>query len=236
MCCWKKNDRLSEHTSRNTNSISKEAASKSIKNNVQSKLREIQDSWLTRKADEIQKQVDANNYKCFYDSLKTLHGPQSKGALPLLSADGSIVFTDKSAILRREAEHFDSVLNRESTINIEAIDRMSHLPINTELAVPPAESEVTTAMKHLSSGKSPGSDSGPAEIHKAGGLGMTQKLTELFTSLWEQESIPQELKDATIVHIYKRKGNRQSCDKHRSISLLDIASKILARVLLSRRI
>ena len=48
--------------------------------------------------------------------------------------------------------------------------------------------------------------------------------------------MPQELKDAAIVHLYKRKGNRQSCDNHRGISLLSIAGKILARVLLNRLI
>ena len=47
---------------------------------------------------------------------------------------------------------------------------------------------------------------------------MTQKLTELFISMWEQESIPQEMEDATIVHLYKKKGKRQSCDNHRGIA------------------
>jgi hypothetical protein len=42
------------------------------------------------------------------------------------------------------------------------------------------------------------------------------------------------LKDASMVHLYKRKGNRQQCDNHRGISLLSIAGKILARVLLNR--
>ena len=50
----------------------------------------------------------------------------------------------------------------------------------------------------------------------------------------EQECLPQEFKDASLVHIYKRKGNRQCCDNHRGISLLCIAGKILARVLLNR--
>ncbi|KAL8566845.1 hypothetical protein ACOMHN_052243 [Nucella lapillus] len=52
--------------------------------------------------------------------------------------------------------------------------------------------------------------------------------------MWKQERLLQEFRDATIVHIYKRKGNRQSCDNHRGISLLSIAGKILARVLLNR--
>ncbi len=38
------------------------------------------------------------------------------------------------------------------------------------------------------------------------------------------------------MHLYKRKVNRQSCDNHRVISLLSIAGKILARVLLNRPI
>ena len=61
---------------------------------------------------------------------------------------------------------------------------------------------------------------------------MTEKLTELFQSFWTEVVIPQELKDASIVQLYKRKGNRQACDNHRGISLLPIAGVILARVLL----
>ncbi len=41
-------------------------------------------------------------------------------------------------------------------------------------------------------------------------------------------------KDATIVHLYKRKGNRQMCDNYRGISLLCIAGEILSRILLIR--
>ena len=52
--------------------------------------------------------------------------------------------------------------------------------------------------------------------------------------MWRKEAIPQEFKDATIIHLFKRKGNPQVCDNHRGISLLSIAGKILARVLLNR--
>jgi len=65
---------------------------------------------------------------------------------------------------------------------------------------------------------------------------MTQKLTDLFKLMWDKGTIPQDFKDASIVHLYKRKGNYRSCDNHRGISLLSIAGKILARVLLNRLI
>ena len=61
--------------------------------------------------------------KKFLDALKTVYGSQSSGTTPLLSADGTSVLTDKEAILKRCAEHFDSVLNRPSYINDDAINR-----------------------------------------------------------------------------------------------------------------
>ena len=45
--------------------------------------------------------------------------------------------------------------------------------------------------------------------------------------MWQQETIPQDFKDASIIHLCKRKGNRQSCENHRGISLLSITGKIL---------
>ena len=58
---------------------------------------------------------------------------------------------------------------------------------------------------------------------------MAEKLTELFQCMWRKEAIPQDFKDASIIRLYKRKGNPQVCDNHRGISLLSIAGKILAK-------
>ncbi|BHF78320.1 hypothetical protein SprV_0602143300 [Sparganum proliferum] len=52
--------------------------------------------------------------------------------------------------------------------------------------------------------------------------------------MWRQGEVPQDFKDATIGHLYKRKGNRQVCDNYRGISLLNIAGKIFARIPLNR--
>ncbi|BHF57552.1 hypothetical protein SprV_0100049400 [Sparganum proliferum] len=59
-------------------------------------------------------------------------------------------------------------------------------------------------------------------------------LTTLFQEMWRQGEVPQDFKDATIVHLYKRKGNHQLCDNHRGISLLNTVGKIFARILLNR--
>ena len=44
--------------------------------------------------------------------------------------------------------------------------------------------------------------------------------------------MPQDFKDAKIITIYKRKGDWNDCDNYHSISLLSIAGKIFAKVLL----
>ena len=166
--------------------------------------------------------------KKFFDALKTVYGHQSSGTTPLLSADGSSLLTDKEAILK------SGVLNRPSSINDWAINRLPQVECNPLLDELPTVSETVKAIKLLSSGKAPGSDTIPAEIYKAGGPPVAEKLTELFHIMWRKEAIPQEFKDATIIHLIKRKVNPQICDNHRCISLLSIAGKILARVLLNR--
>ncbi|BHF83453.1 hypothetical protein SprV_0902659500 [Sparganum proliferum] len=146
----------------------------------------------------------------------TFMDPPTKGTAPLLSADGSTLLTEKKQILQRWAEHFRGVLNRPSAIS------------------DAASTACRKAVQQLSSGKAPGSDAIPAEVYKNGGPQLMHHLTALFQEMWRQGEVPQDFKDATIVHLYKRKGNRQICDNHRGISLLNIAGKIFARILLNR--
>lgn len=48
-----------------------------------------------------------------------------------------------------------------------------------------------------------GSDVIPSEIYITGKNDLIQCLTELFWLMWHEGVIPQEYKDASIVHIYK---------------------------------
>ena len=190
---------------RNTSSVSSKTAYSNTWKTVQTRLRDMQDSWLSKQADEIQSFADRKDMKKFFDALKTIYGPQSSETTPLLSADGTNLLTDKEAILKRWAEHFDGVLNRPSSINDEAINRLPQVECNPLFDEFPTIPETVKAIKLLSSGKAPGSEAIPAEIYKAGGPPVAEKLTELFHIMWRKEAIPQEFKDATIIHLFKRK-------------------------------
>ena len=58
---------------------------------------------------------------------------------------------------------------------------------------------------------------------------LAEKLTELFHCMCRKDAISQEFMDASIVP-----NNPQVCDNNRGISLLSIAGKILAKILLNR--
>ena len=136
--------------------------------------------------------------------------------------------------MNRWAEDVDGVLNRLSSVIDKSINRLPQVECNPLFDEFPTVSETVKAIKLLSSGKAPESNAIPAEIYEAGGPPVAEKLTEFFHIMWRKEAIPQKFKDATIIYLFKRKGNPQVCDNHRGSSLLSIAGKILARVLLNR--
>ena len=105
---------------------------------------------------------------------------------PLLSVDGSTLLTDKDAILERWAEHFNNVLNRQSSVNDNAINRMPQTECNVLLDEFPTVTETRKAIQHLSSGKAPGAI--PAEVYKAGRLPIAEKLTDFFKCMWRKEA------------------------------------------------
>lgn len=164
---------------------------KTIRETVfQLKLRQMHDSWLCKKADEIQIYADRNNMKNFYDGFKEIYGPTPSKSSPLLNVDESTILTNKDVILRRWAEHFKSVLNRPSTIIDEAIDCLPQITINEELDEFPTLKEIEKAIRLLSTGKAPGSDSIPADTYKEGGKTLTEKLHQLFHIIWQKEVLP----------------------------------------------
>ena len=136
-----------------TCSVSKKAAYSNICKTVQTKLRDMQDSWLRKKTEENQSFADRKDMKKFHDALKTIYGPKSSGATTSLSADGITLLTDKEAILKTWTEPFNSVLNRPSSINEDAIDRLPQIECNVLLDEFPTVMETRKSVQQLSSGK-----------------------------------------------------------------------------------
>ena len=91
---------------------------------------------------------------------------------------------------------------------------------------PPTFEELQDAISATREDKAPGGCGIPAEVWKYGGI-------KLKDDIWKHEYMPQDWNYANIVPIFK-KGSRKECGNYRGISLLSIAGKIMARIILNR--
>jgi len=89
-------------------------------------------------------------------------------------------------------------------------------------------------MKSLTSGKAPGKDGIPPEVLKCCQAEICPELLHILHLCWQEGEVPQDMRDANIVTLYKNKGDRSDCNNYRGISLLCIAGKLFARVALER--
>ena len=152
-----------------------------------------------------------------------MYGHKSSGSTPVLNADESSLLTDKGEIFGRWAEHFNKILNCPSTVSDAALDEIEQLPVLEHLSMAPTVPEVQKATRRMSTGKAAGPDGIPPDVYKLEGPILIRELTSLYARVWKEEAVLQEFSDANIVHLYKRKDNRSSCDNHRGISLLATA-------------
>ena len=117
-----------------------------------------------------------------------------------------------------------------------SLAKIPQADVKLELDDPPTREKIRKATMQLKLGKSPGIDGIPAEVYQHRGEAVLDKLQDLFTNCWENGTLPQDFRDAVIVSLYKNKGEKSECSNYRGITLLSIAGKILARVLLNRHI
>ena len=215
-------------------SASKKNRFKSLQATAQREIRMMQNQWWDKKAQEVQRFADTNDSKQFFGALKTIYGPSKSGTTPLLSSDGVTLIKDKQGINDRWKDHFSQLLNLPSSVDQAALDLIPQNPTLNHLDDPPSFEEIQKATKQMSAGKAAGKDGIPAELFKALSEEAMQTFQSVLTSIWEEEDMPAELRDASIVALYKNKGSRSVCGNYRGISLLSIAGKILARVMLNR--
>ena len=160
-------------------------------------------------------------------------GPKKKGPVQLKSTDGMDTFSDSKRVVARWSEHFQKLLNVPGDIDHEVLDNIPQRITKTSLDQILTMDEMARAIVGLKDGKAPGGDGIRTEVWKHGGDNLFSRLHQLITNAWEMGSVPQAWKDASIVTIYK-KGDRTDCGNYRGISLLSIAGKIFARILLNR--
>ena len=64
---------------------------------------------------------------------------------------------------------------------------------------------------------SQGQDGIPAEVFRCGVSQLLDNLHQLLCRCWEEESVPQEMRDSIITTMYKNKGDRSDRNNYRGI-------------------
>lgn len=205
-----------------------------LRSTVQLKIRAMQNEWWTKLAHEIQGYANSGDQQQFYNALKTAYGPQGNSLHPTRSADGTTLITEKTKILERWAEHYQDLLNRSNPTDPTFLENLPDLPIMHDLDNIPNHQEVQIAIRSLKNNKATGPDNIPTEILKHGGNAVEECLHSLITDIWKSQCCPQQWKDADIISIFKKKGDRAICGNSRGISLLATSGKVLTKILLNR--
>ena len=194
-----------------------------LKRKAQRELRRLRDQWWKDRANHLQHLADRND-KRFYGELKKVIGPTHVCSTPLRSEDGQLV-TGKTEILDRWKRHFNSLLNRDTTVDVAALDALPQQSFHQDMEEAPTREEVESAIKSLKLGKAAGPNGLAAEFYQRGGDVFMEEIVKVILHIWDTEIVPKELKDANIVTIFKRKGDKTDCGNWRGISLLCIAGK-----------
>ena len=220
----------------NPSSVTLRNRFKELRSETQRELRRIENGWWVSLAEEIQGYADSNDAQNFFNAVKQAYGPMNKSVAPVRSSDGATLFKKNEEIVGRWAEHFSSLLNVRQNISLSILEEIPQRITSAELDGMPTLDEVRKCVGNLKNGKSPGTDGLPAELFKYGGDALNLRLHELLCHVWEYEEVPTEWKESLIVAIYKNKGDRSVCGNSRGISLLSVAGKIMAKILLGRLI
>ncbi|XP_039610993.1 vacuolar protein sorting-associated protein 8 homolog [Polypterus senegalus] len=169
-----------------------------------------QERWWAAKAMELQAAATHHDMKAFYDRLKAVYGPRDSGSVPVRSKDGSSLIMDWNKILESWVEHFQAVLNQESSFDESVLAEIPQWQIADILGIPSSEHEVLHAIKCMTSGNVPGVDSLVREVFKYGCHQLARKLTsdEVFSYIHNILSIPghspdekQSVWEKTMEHI-----------------------------------
>ena len=98
---------------------------------------------------------------------------------------------------------------------------------------PPLRSEVARAICQTASRKATGPYEVPAELFKAGGATVLDRVHRICVAIWGTGQWPEEWTFSTFIPLPK-KGDLKQCANYRTIALVFHASKILFQIILER--
>lgn len=197
---------------------------KAVKRDTRRSKRE----WMEEKAQEAQEAYNRNNTKDTYRLVKELAGQKRTGAgLGIKNKDGQLLY-GKTEVKNRWHEYCtelfsDPVQRTQPDITIDDENREPEVLM----------SEIHRAIKRLKDGKAAGADNLPAEALKAAGDTAAVAMKRIIDRIWNTGEWPEDWTTSELIALPKVAGT-QDCAKHRTLSLISHASKILLEIIRQR--
>ncbi len=157
--------------------------------------------------------------------------PANQGRLR--DSQGKVVSSEERA--ETLAEYLESIQWAVRPASIVERPRQDNSPLPV-LRGPITEPEVITAASALKNNRAVGLDDVPGEFWKAvltPGSYALRQFTLFCNTCWTNKEVPDQWHESRVVMLFK-KGDPASCENYRPISLLCIAYKLFANILLRR--
>ena len=201
---------------------------------VKQAVDDAKEEWIKKVADEAEKaRKDGCQRWTSIRKLQMTHrGRRPHRPSVLLKKNGEMT-ANPGEVRQLWHDHFREILNIPSEYSQEEIDGLPQHPPHLELDEPPTLEELMKALSKLKRGKAGGKTGILPELLIYGGAEVHDRLLQIMEDVWRSGEVVKDWKDAIIVPIPK-KGDLRKCNNWRGISLLDIAGKVLARIMQER--
>jgi hypothetical protein len=208
---------------------------KKIRNKTQKMVHSAKSNYFSSKVEE-----NKNKPKKLWESLKAL-GPSNKSKAKTsnigLNIDGNICF-DKPKV----AEKFNMFFTSVASALVEKLPTgtgeygekfireyyKNSVPEGGFILQLVTEEDITKMLLNINMGKATGLDNLPAKFLKDGSRFLAPPITHIINLTLHHGKIPQDIKDARVVPLYK-KSDKTEPGNYRPVSVLTIVSKILER-------
>ncbi|CAE1309458.1 unnamed protein product [Acanthosepion pharaonis] len=201
-----------------------------LRRQLREAIRTDSNARWSRVAEEAERASTCGDTRKLYQLLKQA----GRGAIghgdTLLAGDGSIL-TEVAEKVNRWRKHFDVLLNHQPPavqLDLQLADGTYNCSVD-----PPTIQEILSALRQLRNNKAPGEDVIPVKVYKALPYIFASWLHRVFNAVWTTETVPDDWRHAVLLPFFK-KGDRMVCSNYRGISLLNVAAKTFAVLLLKR--
>ena len=178
-----------------------------VTSKAQQTARRCANEYWTELSENIQSAAITGNIRGVYDGIKKAIRPTLNKTAPLRSSTWEVI-TDRGHQLEKRVERYSDIYSRENTVSPSVLDAVECLPTMEEPDTEPTLEELSKAIDSLASGKAPGSDGIPPDLLKHCKTTLLHSLHVLLCQRWQEGAVPQGMRDAKMITLFKFKGER----------------------------